>query len=489
MSVYAQDYGYFFNSNNSDRKYNADSFEEWLKPFFVSGVFAGGLQVTAQDTPDMSVKVSAGYANLDGKAARWTESNTLALDTASGVYSRIDTIVLRRDNTNRAVSIEVVKGTASASPQPTAPTRNSDIYELVLAQILVGVGVTEIVASKITDKRMDSSVCGYVAATVTEIDFDQIKAQFDGWIADFEADTDEWFDAQADYFDDWFETIRGQLDEDAAGHLQNEVDDTQAMIADPYNQNTVYAAGDKCTHSGKLYEHASWGADTPAAEAWDPDHWTEIQVMDKMDAEATARAAADTALATEISTIQGEFGYIVDGKQCANAVAIGKYVIVRNSTIAGVANGLYTAKKAIPANTDLNDTYFTAVPNGGLNSLNDSIATLNSTKATITKNNVEEKGNITNKHANITVNTVLVTRIEKISGFVCTFSVTGSIAAEQTLFVGLPVSATNRAAILGYRNASSTPVPFFITTSGGLINGEALSNGDSIRIATTYISS
>ena len=35
MSVYAQEYGYFFNSQNSDRKYNADSFETWLKPFFI----------------------------------------------------------------------------------------------------------------------------------------------------------------------------------------------------------------------------------------------------------------------------------------------------------------------------------------------------------------------------------------------------------------------------------------------------------------------
>ena len=69
MSVYAQEYGYFFNSNNSDRKYNADSFETWLKPFFISGVFAGTLQVTAQSTPDMSVKVSPGFANLNGKPA------------------------------------------------------------------------------------------------------------------------------------------------------------------------------------------------------------------------------------------------------------------------------------------------------------------------------------------------------------------------------------------------------------------------------------
>ena len=67
MSVYAQEYGYFFNSQNSDRKYNAESFETWLKPFFISGVFQGGLQVKAQADPDMTVQVTPGYANLQGK--------------------------------------------------------------------------------------------------------------------------------------------------------------------------------------------------------------------------------------------------------------------------------------------------------------------------------------------------------------------------------------------------------------------------------------
>ena len=246
MSVYAQDYGYFFNSNNSDRKYNAESFEEWLKPFFNTGIFNGGLQVTAQTTPDMTVKVSAGYANINGKAAHWSDSNNLTLETASGVYSRIDTIVLRRDNTNRTISIEVVTGTASASPQPTAPVRTSDIYELVLAQILVGVGVTEIKAVNITDKRTDTTVCGYVTATVEQMDFDQFKTQFDGWIADFEEDTDDWYEGQTDAFDDWFETIRGQLDEDAAGHLQNEIDDLQAEVDSiiQYSAFTVAAEDD-----------------------------------------------------------------------------------------------------------------------------------------------------------------------------------------------------------------------------------------------------
>ena len=217
MSVYAQEYGYFFNSNSGDRTYNADSFETWLRPFFVSGVFTGCLQVQAQDTPDMTVKVTKGYANLDGKAAYWPDTNTMTLEAASGVYDRIDTIVLRRDNTNRRVSIEVVKGTAAAYPQPTAPTRTSDIFELVLAEILVGTGVTEITQSVITDKRPDTDVCGYVVAAVETPDFSELYAQF-------AAQAEEFMGDQAEDFLAWFDEMKDQLSEDAAGHLQLEID-------------------------------------------------------------------------------------------------------------------------------------------------------------------------------------------------------------------------------------------------------------------------
>lgn len=239
MSAFAKGYGYFFNSSSGDRTYNAESFEEWLKPFFISGVFNGELQVKAQTTPDMTVKVTAGHANLDGKAATWETENTMTLAVASGVYDRIDTIVLRRDNINRTISIEVVTGTASSNPQPTAPVRDADTFELVLAQIYVGVGVTAITQSAITDTRMDSDVCGWVAATVDQIDFDQIRAQFDAW----EAETQDFFTA-------WFENIRGQLDEDAAGHLQNEIDD--------FYDNLIWYTinGDTCSVNLQRYRFA-----------------------------------------------------------------------------------------------------------------------------------------------------------------------------------------------------------------------------------------
>lgn len=238
MSVYAQDYGYFFNSNNHDRTYNAESFETWLKPFFQTGVFQGGLQVKAQTTPDMSVQVTPGYANLNGKPAYWSDTNTLAIATASGVYDRIDTIVLRRDNTNRTISIEVVTGTASANPQPTAPTRNNDIFELVIGKVYVGVGVTSITAANVYDTRLDSTICGYVAATVTEIDFDQIKEQFEGWLAQTESQTAAAYAAYLQELADYLEAYQSQINADetaAAGDYANfkaTIEDYIAQLAE-----------------------------------------------------------------------------------------------------------------------------------------------------------------------------------------------------------------------------------------------------------------
>ena len=250
MSVYAQEYGYFFNSNNSDRTYNADSFERWMKPFFVSGVFTGCLQVKAQTTPDMSVQVTKGYANLDGKPAYWPEDNTLAIATASGVYDRIDTVVLRRDNVNRRISIEVVTGTASASPQPTAPTRTDDVFELVLAEVLVGVGVTTIVGSAITDKRTDTDVCGYVVAAVQTPDFSDLYEQFS-------AQAEEFMGEQAEDFLAWFDEMKDQLSEDAAGHLQLEVDALDAAKADEETV-AIVQSGNTATRAIAAGQYVIW---------------------------------------------------------------------------------------------------------------------------------------------------------------------------------------------------------------------------------------
>lgn len=164
----AEDYGLFWNSVNGDRKYNADSMELWLKKFFTSGVFVGELQVTARGN-SMIVDVQKGYANLDGKPKNFTSSQAFTIEAAHAYTPRIDTIVVRRDNEARNITLAYVKGAYNGqNPVPTAPVRNGSLYELVLAQIRVNAGATFISQSNITDTRGDDSVCGYVAAAVTE---------------------------------------------------------------------------------------------------------------------------------------------------------------------------------------------------------------------------------------------------------------------------------------------------------------------------------
>lgn len=199
-------YANFYNSINGDRIYDASSMEEWLRPFFETGVFNGNLQVTADGT-SMTVTVASGYVNIKGKT-RWFEtSNVLNIAASSGSLSRIDAIVVRRDDANRNIILDVVQGTAAETPTAPAPTRTDSVYELILAYIDIGVGAINISQANITDKRPDTNVCGWVTATVTEMDFSQFTAQFNQYFTEFKAgtlaDVTQWFADREDEFEDW----------------------------------------------------------------------------------------------------------------------------------------------------------------------------------------------------------------------------------------------------------------------------------------------
>lgn len=188
------EYANFYNSKAGDRLYDASSFEEWLKPFFTTGVFNGELQVTAAG--GMQLSVAPGNVNIKGKMRHFEEATSLTLEEADPSYSRIDAIVVRRDDPGRNFVIAVVKGIAAARPVAPELTRNDNFYELQLAEVTVGIGAASVTDAEIKDTRMDDAKCGWVAATVTEIDFTQIQRQFDSYIAQFkttkEGDYDAW---------------------------------------------------------------------------------------------------------------------------------------------------------------------------------------------------------------------------------------------------------------------------------------------------------
>ena len=215
-------YAMFYNSENGDRVYDADSFSNWLKKFFTTGVFEGDCQVTALGS--MVVNLAPGYANIMGKVKE-LENQTFTLEPADGSYPRIDTIVIERNDTDRDITAKVVTGQLSGNtPAPTPRVWENGVYQLIVAEVYVAAGATEVTQADITDKRSDPDVCGIVAGTVTEMDFSQFTAQFESYFEQFKA-------SNLEEFSEWFEMIRGQLSEDAAGHLQNEIDDINTEIA------------------------------------------------------------------------------------------------------------------------------------------------------------------------------------------------------------------------------------------------------------------
>lgn len=258
-------YGFFWDSENSDRKYNAGSFEMWLKKFFTSGVFYGDCEVTANN--DMTVSSAEGYSNVDGKVRLFASEETLVVETAHSTYDRIDTVVIERNDTNREIIRKVVKGGYSSEPEPTAPVRANGVYQLVLAEIYVAAGATSITQSVITDKRADTDVCGFVTCPVDTFDFEVFATQFEAYLAEFKAnsaanfalwertqktnfeaweaaqkdDYDIWEAAAETAFNTWFQGIQDVLDSDTAGHLLNLINMTRDEILEgTQGKTTVY---------------------------------------------------------------------------------------------------------------------------------------------------------------------------------------------------------------------------------------------------------
>lgn len=232
------DYGYFFNSKQGDRVYDADSMTDWLLPFFTTGVFHGQLQVKAND--NMSVTIEPGYCNIGGKTRHFEEQTVLDLEVASGTLNRIDTVILRRNDTDRNIYLMIQTGGASKSPTAPEIVRGDVIYDLKLAEIHITAGTIKITQADITDCRMLSDVCGWVAATVKEIDFTQIQAQFDSYLMQFQTN-------QVNKFTAWFNNIKQQFTGDVVNLLQIQIDNKldkdgkaeNSKAADKLNTNNV----------------------------------------------------------------------------------------------------------------------------------------------------------------------------------------------------------------------------------------------------------
>ncbi len=245
---------FFYNSKDGDRKYDASSMENWLKKFFTNGIFTGDFEV--KEGTGMAVTIGSGYGNINGKVAMSDTDASLDVSAASGTLSRIDSIVLRRDDTNRVMSLVVIQGSSSSNPTAPAIVRTNGVYDMRLANIAVNAGTVKITQADITDTRT-SADCGIVASTVTEMDFSQFAAQFESYFKQFkenkeveittwfsdqetqfntwetnrEQNYETWYTERQAAFNAWYTTIVGKLDGDAAAKLTEETTELDERLS------------------------------------------------------------------------------------------------------------------------------------------------------------------------------------------------------------------------------------------------------------------
>lgn len=212
----------FFNSENGDRKYNA----EQMSAIF-DGIIADGVFTTIGD--HMAVSAGTGMQVLVGTGKAWFDHTwnvndaayPLAIAASDVTLSRIDAIVLETNHSDsvRLNKLRVVQGTVASSPVKPTLTNSEKVHQHPLAWVTVAPGVTQIAASAI-ENAVGTSACPFVTGVIETTAIDDLFNQWNG------------------EFDEWFENLKAQLSDNVVANLQRQIDANKTQIQTNWN-NTL----------------------------------------------------------------------------------------------------------------------------------------------------------------------------------------------------------------------------------------------------------
>lgn len=242
----------FYNSIKGDRKYNALEMSSIFDGIIVDGVYMSiGDALNVKSSGGMGITVGIGRAWFNHT---WTLNDSLlplTLANSDVLLNRIDAIVLEVNNNTevRKNTIKILKGTPSSKPVKPTMTEGELLNQHPLAYISIPAGATSISQSNI-ENAVGTSACPYVTGVLKGMDIDKLVAQWgaqwaewlssntDAWKAFMSDNTNEWksfmaknknewsalINGNMSEFETWFEHMKDQLSEDAAGNLQLQVD-------------------------------------------------------------------------------------------------------------------------------------------------------------------------------------------------------------------------------------------------------------------------
>lgn len=212
----------FFNSENGDRKYNA----EQMSAIF-DGIIADGVFTTIGD--HMAVSAGTGMQVLVGTGKAWFDHTwnvndaayPLAIAASDVTLSRIDAIVLETNHSDsvRLNKLRVVQGTVASNPVKPTLTNSEKVHQHPLAWVTVAPGVTKIAASAI-ENAVGTSACPFVTGIIATTAIDDLFNQWNG------------------EFDEWFDNLKAQLSDNVVANLQRQIDANKTQIQTNWN-NTL----------------------------------------------------------------------------------------------------------------------------------------------------------------------------------------------------------------------------------------------------------
>lgn len=213
-----------------DRAVGALTLRTVFKQFFTDGVFgtpADALQISKGDG-GLKVNVAPGVFIIRGAMARVGDGDepvTLTLSDTPPQGNVAYGIMLHYDENDtesigRSLSLVVVAGEASSSPQPPAPDQSTPgIYEYRLGYVTVPSGATDLSAAVVTNEK-GTGTCPY-AAPFDEIDLSEI-------VEDARNQAQEVTDALLVYAQQYYDLVASAIDDTTAGYLMEMINNISA---------------------------------------------------------------------------------------------------------------------------------------------------------------------------------------------------------------------------------------------------------------------
>lgn len=223
----------FFNSVNSDRRYNAEQMSAIFNNLITDGVFMSiGNRLMVTKKTGLTVAVGIGRAWFN---STWTYNDAELPITATAshlIYDRIDAIVLEVNSTNdiRANSIKLISGVAASTPVRPAMIKTGTVHQYPLSYILVRGNATEIIQADITN-MVGTSECPFVTGILSTMNIDSLVAQWssdwNNWKTVNNNDWTTWKDGKNANFEAWFNTFKNQIGTDLGASLQSQINSIQ----------------------------------------------------------------------------------------------------------------------------------------------------------------------------------------------------------------------------------------------------------------------